>query len=127
MPVRLRPKGRQSIEIDESTFHYRTMPRDVLAEIQSKAIKLTQVKKGVGRMAAEVETGLATQSVEKDIFDWGLLGWDNVVDGDGEQIGFDKALVGYLPGHVLDQIQLAIIGDLADELTEEEEKNSPVT
>jgi len=94
----------------DSTFYYRRMPLDKRSELLQK-----NTERGVLREGEFTRACLA----------WCVLGWDNVVDGEGNTIPYEEKLADYIPDSV--QSALLRITGSAAEVEADERKNSQST
>ena len=123
MPIQVRKRNDQSLDIEGTVFRYRPMAPGEQAKIQSKHIRFQQEVSGRrDRPSKSTVEASVSGNTQEDVLQWGLIGWDNLLDADGKALPFEKGLIPWLPDGVRGKLYAAITGD-EEGLSEDEEKN----
>jgi len=103
----IREHERLTLEKGGSKFFYRRVPQQERARILSQAVPRRGGDPNWERVLLEM-------------LEYAMLGWENVLDGDGSALDFDKGLIGYIPQDVqvdlMDAINAGKVQGLAEKL-----------
>lgn len=100
-------------EKEQLTFMVEMLPPKDNAELRDKTYKAT----GLGKKRSEQ---FLTGTVELEVIQKCLKGWNNFIDQDGNQVPFNIAKIGYIPGDILSEI-----ANFARGITDEDDEDRP--
>lgn len=102
----IRETEKLKLEKGGSTFYYRRVPQHVRADI---------LQRHTPRRGGDPNW----EKVLLDMLEHALLGWDNVLDENGQPIEFSKDLIGYIPQDVQVDLMEAISAGKIQRLSEQ--------